>query len=218
MQTINPTATVLIVDDQELLRRGLASALVDYGLRQISEASTLSEALSHLSAGKYDLALVDIAAATDGVDVIRALRQQDSEIKILVFTLQDEMLYGDRAVRAGACAYVDKRAKPAKLLEAIERVLEGDFYFSDRLTKHLLRKASGGGDSRFRAPGESLTDRELDVFTMLGRGSTTREIASRLDVSVKTIETHRRNIMLKLGLQNSVQLVQRATHWLLEPN
>jgi DNA-binding NarL/FixJ family response regulator len=130
--------------------------------------------------------------------------------------MYDESLFGKRALRAGASGYLSKETETSEIITALRRVLAGKVYVSEKLSEHLLNRATGSGASIHDSPAELLSDRELQVFELIGQGMTTREIAERLHVSVHTVETHRQRIKTKLNLDTSAILSREATQWLLE--
>ena len=134
---------------------------------------------------------------------------------MLVASMHDETLFAERCLRAGAMGYVSKAVAPEQVLKAIHQVLDGDVYLSPKMTRRLLKGVAGGRQGEGSAI-ETLSDRELEVFAWIGRGHTTREVAEKLHLSSKTIETYRENIKSKLGLRTSVELMRRAVQWVLE--
>jgi DNA-binding NarL/FixJ family response regulator len=209
-------ARILIVDDHALVRRGLAGLIEDEGdLIVCGEAGSAAEALTAL-ATRPDLIIVDLSLQTGhGLDLIRQLKARDEELRILVLSMHDESLFAERVLRAGALGYVSKQEAPGQVISAIRQVLDDKVYLSQAMTERLLRRASGR-EADAVLPGDTLSDRELTVFQMIGEGLPTREIATRLHLSVKTIETYRENIKAKLGLKNSAELSRHAAQWVLE--
>lgn len=209
-------STVLIVDDHPIVRRGLAQVIeAEKDLAVCGEAADPDEALEIAREQQPHVAVVDIGLARgDGLELVRELRTHLPAVKALVLSLHDEAVYAERALRAGARGYIMKEAGGDEVVEAIRRVLSGDFYLSERMNARFLNRFASGGPAAGAKPVDALTDRELQVFRLIGRGRGTRDIAKELDLSVKTIETYRERIKRKLGLRNAVELVQRAVLWL----
>ncbi len=208
-------AGVLVVDDHPVARLGLIELLRGRaGLRACAEADDARTAYHALRAHHPQLVVLDIALRSGGgIELVRRLRDADGDVPLLVITSHHEPVYAERALRAGASGFISKRAPVDELLVAVQRVMEGDVYVSEALSGRLLNRIVHG--DRQRAGVESLSNRELEVFELIGRGKTTREIADRLHLSVKTIETYRENTKVKLDLRSSVELIREATQWLL---
>jgi DNA-binding NarL/FixJ family response regulator len=211
-------ARVLLVDDHALVRRGLADLVGDEpDLEVCGEAEDTSEAVACVAELHPDVVIVDLSLKTGhGLDLIKRLRAHDDGPAVLVLSMHDEALFAERALRAGALGYVNKQEAPAKVIEALRQVLAGKVYLSGTMTERLLKRAAGGAEAGVRLPGETLSDRELTVFDMIGQGLATREIAERLHLSIKTVETYREHIKAKLGLKNSAELSRHAAQWALE--
>ena len=224
--TDDPPATtkkrLLLVDDHPILRQGLASVLNQQThLCVCGEANDPAEALALAERLQPDLALVDLSLRNgDGVELLKDLRVRQPRLLTLVLSMHDEALYAERALRAGARGYVMKQEKLDRLLLAISRVLAGAIYVSDQVAARAVQRlAVGGVPGALEMPQsldsyvERLTDRELQVFRLIGRGLGTRLIADNLHLSRKTIESHREHIKTKLGLRDGSELVQRAIQW-----
>lgn len=211
------TATVLIIDDHPLIREGLAARVASQpDLAVCGEVSTISGALAVLEAETPDLAIVDLVLQDGhGLDLIKSIARKGYPTKVLVISAYDESIYAERVLRAGAQGYVNKRELHGSILDAIRAVLRGDRFLSPEITNRLVRQALGGHRER-GVSAEILTDRELMVFEMIGRGLSTRRIASRLNLSVHTVESHREKIRHKLDLNDGTELMRRAVEWVLE--
>ena len=211
-------ARVMIVDDHALIRRGLAELIAqEPDLEVCGEASDAGEALALLAKAKPDLLVVDISlGGVSGLELIKRARAKDERAKIVVSSMHDDDLYAERALRAGATGYVNKNEAPDKLVEAMQAVLRGGTFFSPAVTARLLQRAVGKQQDRPASYTSQLSDRELEVFEMIGQGVPTRGIAERLHLSVKTIETHREKIKAKLKLRSGVELGRAAVQWVLE--
>jgi len=206
---------VLIVDDHPVARYGIARLLEATGdLSICAEAADARAAYHAMRQHRPKLVLIDIALKHgEGIETIRRLRSVDGETPILVITSRQESVFAERALRAGAAGFLDKRSEVREVLEAVRRVLDGDLVVSEPLSGRLLNRLVQG-DGR-RTGIEALSDRELEVFELIGQGRTTRDIAEKLHLSVKTIETYRENAKVKLDLRSSVELIREAVHWSL---
>ncbi|MEO8428912.1 MAG: response regulator transcription factor, partial [Verrucomicrobiota bacterium] len=173
------------------------------------------EALVTLDKAKPDIMVVDISLKnSDGIELIKNIRATYPALPVLVLSMHEESLYAERALRAGAGGYIMKQEATGKVLTAIRSVLNGELYVSEKIKEKIVRHQVGGCQgAKARSPVEQLSDRELEVFGMLGRGRGTRQIAEQLHLSTKTVETYRANIMKKLDLQGATELVQQAFHW-----
>lgn len=208
-------ARVLIVDDHPLVREGLAARIAAQAdLEVCGTADSSEEALSLIRSARPALVLIDLALQrSSGLDLIKEIRANGQDAKILVLSAYDEALYAERALRAGADGYINKQELQVSVIEAIRTVLRGQLFMSAAVSQRLADRAL----ARSVAPGPSvLTDRELQVFERIGRGKTTREIAAELNLSIHTIESHREKIRLKLNLRNGTELQQRAVLWAVE--
>lgn len=210
---------VLLVDPHPVVRRGLREILSDE--RQIdivAEASSVDEAAARAAAERPDLVIVDVTLGPEsGLKLIARLRAESPKIRALVFSARDEALYAERALRAGADGYVGKRAEAGRILDAVRRVLGGHTALSGAMTERLIQRAVGASDEDARGI-KSLSDRELEVLRLIGRGLTTRGVAEELEISVKTVETHRENIKRKLGVDNAAALTRFAVAWVENPS
>jgi DNA-binding NarL/FixJ family response regulator len=152
-----------------------------------------------------------------GIELIKEILARNEEMKILVSSMHDEKLFAERCLNAGAMGYVNKQEAPENIVRAIRRILAGKVYVSEEMSERFLARMVRGEDLRERTSAtDSLSDRELEVFELIGRGHTTRQIAQDLHLSVKTIETYRENIKAKLSLANTTELMQHAVKWVLD--
>jgi DNA-binding NarL/FixJ family response regulator len=207
--------TILIVDDHPLVRRGLSALIASQpGLAVCGEAASCRAALEAIGQLHPDLVIVDLVlGADDGLDLVKAMRARHPGIPALVLSMHDESLYAERSLRAGALGYVTKQQLDDTVLVAIRRLLDGEMYLSDKLARQLAAKYVGGRTIETDSPLNALSDRELQVFRLIGQGRTTRQIAETLKLSIKTVESHREHIKNKLTLKSSAELAQRATQW-----
>jgi DNA-binding NarL/FixJ family response regulator len=209
---------ILVVDDHPLMRDAFRDLLEEErDLEIVGESESISKAVQLLEERKPDLLLVDISLEDgNGLELIKQARALLPEILIVVVSMHDERLYAERALRAGASGYVSKHEPADVILEGIRQVLSGHIFVSDRMQDRLLRRLQEGGEEVDRSAVESLSDRELEVFEMIGQGLATREIAAKLNLSVKTVDTHRHRIKEKLNIGSGSQLVRHAVRWSLE--
>jgi len=207
--------TILIVDDHPVLRRGLAVLIEsEPDLAVCAEAATCPAALEAIRESQPDLVIVDLELGEGhGLDLIKDMKKRHPEIPALVLSMHDESVYAERSLRAGARGYVTKQQLDDTVLVAIRRLLDGETYMSDKLEGRLAAKYIGGRKLETDSPLDALSDRELQVFRLIGQGRTTRQIAEALTLSIKTIESHREHIKQKLTLESSAELTQRATQW-----
>jgi len=206
---------IFVVDDHPIMRDGI-SQLIDQqaDLEVCGEASSAQEALGNLAAADPDLLLVDISlAGMDGIELIKIVRKREPRLPMLVLSMHEEALYAERAVRAGARGYVMKHASSETLLTAIRRVLDGKIALSPAMTDTLLEKMIPDGQAGDQSPIARLSDRELEIFKMIGHGLRPQRIAEELKVSVKTVETYYSRIKQKLGIRDASELLQKAIAW-----
>ena len=218
--TISNPTRVMLVDDHSLVRDGLAELINAQGdLHVCAQASDVSTALRLIREHKPELIVVDLMLRDgSGTELIKQVVELDSDIRILVCSMHDESLYAERVLAAGAMGYVSKQEPSRIVLEAIRRVLEGRVYTSEDIAERVVRRATGKSDAGEGSAIDVLSDRELEVLGLLGQGLSTREIAERLELSTKTIDTYRENIKVKLGLKNANELLRFAVAWTLDPS
>ena len=209
---------VLIVDDHPLMRQGLAQLINQQSdLAICGEAEDVPQALQQTSDLKPDVVIVDLSLrGSDGIELIRRLHLQYPQLPILVLSMHDEALYAERALKAGAWGYIMKQEATHQVLSAVRRVLAGEIHVSQLVSSRIMQGMVGGSGISKRSPLERLSDRELEVFRKIGRGATTKEIATELHLSVKTIETYCAHIKEKLRLQSQRELVQHAIQWIMQ--
>ena len=208
-------ARVLLVDDHPIVRQGLA-LLIDResDLCVCGEAEGAHSAFHAVATLRPDLVVLDISLnGPDGLDVLKEIRTKTTNLPVLILSMHDESIYAERAMRAGANGYIMKQEATEKVLVAIRRILQGEVYLSDRLTNTMLQQYMRGASPAKGSPLVNLTDRELEVFRLIGEGHGTRQIAEKLHLSVKTIESYQAHIKEKLSLRNARELVQHAIEW-----
>jgi DNA-binding NarL/FixJ family response regulator len=211
----NTIKRVLIVDDHPMMRQGLAQ-LIDNepDLKVVAEADTGGQGLDIVVAQKLDLALLDISLPDkNGLELIKDIRSVKADLPVLIVSMHDEALYAERVLRAGARGYIMKQEGGKKLLEAIRQVLGGQIYVSEKMSARILEAFSGRRPDQAASPVARLSDREFEVFQLIGQGKGTKEIAQHLNLSVKTVEVHRAKIKEKLSLVTATDLVRYAVRW-----
>jgi DNA-binding NarL/FixJ family response regulator len=209
---------VLIVDDHPLFREGMRQ-MIDRNppLIVCGEAATPAAALKAVEELEPDLVLVDISLdGGDGIDLIKTLKAKNEDLPILVISMHNESLYAERALRAGALGYVMKSEAARTVKAAIFKVLGGDIFLSDKMSASVLSRMIHGKNEPPVSAVEQLSDRELQVFQMLGEGKSSRQIAEELDLTIPTIHSFRTRIKEKLNFQNATELVVRANQWVME--
>ncbi|MCG6889950.1 MAG: response regulator transcription factor [Gammaproteobacteria bacterium] len=207
---------ILIVDDHPLVRAGLAQLIGDCpDLEVCAEAADMAEALKQIDSTNPDLAIIDLSlAGGSGLDLIEHIKARNLNILMLVASMHDEMLYAERVLAAGARGYINKQEAQDSIIRAIRQVLGGKVYLSEAMTERML---NGMVDLRTEKRNiDSLSNRELQVFELIGQGVPSSQIASQLNLSIKTIETHQAHIKRKLGLGSAHELNQRAIRWMMD--
>ncbi len=210
---------VLIVDDHPVVRHGLAGLINASGeLEVVGEASSSTEALQNLDQTNPDLIVIDLTLDEgSGIELIKQIKSRKPGIRMLVHSMHDERLFAERALRAGAMGYLNKADSAEHIVDALRQVMRGRVYLSTAMSNLVLNRVVRGQEEKVESsPVERLSDRELEVFTLMGRGLTTRQIAKKLHLSPKTIETHREHIKDKLNISNNNQLVRHSVQWVLE--
>lgn len=210
---------VLIVDDHPAVREALGLRISRQpDLEVCGEAADMAEAIQLFATSQPDVLVVDISLRSgSGLDLIKRLRDRDANVRILVWSMHSEALYARRVLHAGALGYINKDQATDRIVEAIRRVLEGKVWLSDAMTENLLQRSVGANTEAVDlSPVDTLSDRELEVFRLIGDGVKTATIAERLHLSVKTVETYRDRIRTKLNLTSGAELARAATQWGLE--
>jgi DNA-binding NarL/FixJ family response regulator len=206
---------VLIVDDHPLLRKGVGQLInQEKDLLVVGEAEDACKAITAIENTKPDVALIDITLnGVSGIELLKNVKARFPKLKMLVLSMHDESVYAHRALHAGASGYIMKQEGAEKVLTALRKVLRGEVYLSESMGDRLLHTLVHGRSSLTSSPVEELSDRELEVFSLIGQGHGTRPIAEKLHLSVKTIESHRAHIKEKLNLQTAAELVHHAIQW-----
>jgi len=216
----NNKRRVRLGEDHPIVRHGLRAMIDDEkDLSVCGEAATIAEAMPLLRKLRPDVAVIDIAlgGGDNGLDLIKQAHDDRPDLPLLALSMHDEAVYGERAIRAGAKGYIMKKEAMDKLLTAIHRVLAGEVYVSDTLAARLVNKLLHPASAKESEPGvQSLSEREFQVFRLIADGIGPSEIAQRLSLSVKTVETHREHIKEKLGLKSGAELTRYSLQWAME--
>ena len=213
--TANRKSKIFVVDDHPIVRQGLG-LLINREADMIvcGAAEEAQSALRAIPTLQPDVMVVDISlTGPDGLELVKTIRTRDANLPILVLSMHDESIYAERALRAGANGCIMKQEATEKVLVAIRRILRGDVYLSDRVSSKMLQQYVRGSTTARESPVADLSDRELEVFRLVGEGHGTRQIAEELHLSVKTVETYQAHIKEKLSLRNARELVQHAIEW-----
>lgn len=208
---------VFVVDDHPVVCQGLA-ALIDHepDLTICGGAEDVHDALPAITSVKPDIVVVDISLnGASGIELVKTIRAGSSKLPVLIFSVHDERIYAERALRAGANGYIMKQEAADKIISAIRVILGGEIYVSHRIANKVLQQFVRGSGPVEHSPVDGLTDRELQVFQLIGEGHSTRQIAEELNLSVKTVESYQAHIKEKLSLKNARELVQHAIQWSL---
>ena len=206
---------VFIVDDHPLVREGLANLINQQNdLMVCGQAEDAAQALAGIGASRAELALIDISLKTaSGLELVKDLKVHHPNVALIVLSMHDEMLYAERAIRAGARGYVMKRETTKEVLIAIRRVLQGDVYVSERVVNLMARRLGSPRKAAASSPVEQLSDRELEIFRLLGQGRTTSQIATDLHLSLKTVQAYCARAKEKFGVDSLTELLRAAIRW-----
>jgi DNA-binding NarL/FixJ family response regulator len=210
-----PPRRVLLIDDHPFMRAGLAQLInAQRDLTVCGEAGNPSEAFRSLAQVKPDLVLSDLTMpGRSGLEFIKDLRAVEPNLAVLVVSMHDEVVFAERALRAGARGYIMKEAGGENLLAAIRQVLRGEVYVSPRMSSRILNDLAARRPRGSNSPIERLTDREFEVFQLIGQGKSTRDVAEQLHLSSKTVDVHRSHLKAKLGLKGATALIRHAVRW-----
>ncbi|MDA0322213.1 MAG: response regulator transcription factor [Verrucomicrobia bacterium] len=212
------TVNVFLVDDHAIVRDGLRLLVESQDdMKVCGEAECPEEALRRIGRADANLLVADLKYNNgSGMEFIRELKARYPEVRVLVLSMHEESAYAERTLRAGASGYVMKSGLRGTLLEAIREIMDGRIYLSERMKDMIVRRSASGVVDPPGSGVDDLSNRELEVFDLLGSGASSREVADQLEVSVRTVHTHRERIKQKLGLANSAELMQRAVAWVLK--
>ncbi len=206
---------VFVVDDHPIIRQGLALMINrESDLAVCGEAQDAQTAIQAVATAKPDIMIVDISlTGPDGLDLLKDIRMRYPELPVLILSMHDEGIYAERALRAGAQGYIMKQEATEKVLVALRRILTREIYISERIANRMLQRYIGSRGAGRPSSIADLTDRELEVFRLIGEGHSTRRIAEELHISVKTVESYQAHIKEKLSLRSARELVQHAIQW-----
>ena len=212
---MNDNVKIFIVEDHPIFRMGLIELInLENDMKVCGEAEDVAEAKKKINALKPDLVVLDLLLQnSNGLDLINDLRKDGSKIPILVLSMHDELLHAQRCIFAGANGYIMKQEASSSVVGAIRNILAGNIHVSDKIITQIMYQARRGSGSLRQSPVGGLTDRELEVFQLIGKGMTPGDIARRLNLSVKTIGTHKENIKEKMGIKHGSELVRFAVLW-----
>jgi DNA-binding NarL/FixJ family response regulator len=211
---------VLVVDDHPIVRQGLSQLInQEPDLMVCGQAEDARTALDAIDPSQPDILIVDVSLdGPDGIELLKTIRAKDARLPVLILSMHDESLYAERALRAGANGYIMKQEATERVLVAIRQILSGEVYVSERMAKKMVQQFIGGSGVSKRSIIDELTDRELEVFRLIGQGHGTRQIAEELHLSVKTVESYYAHIKEKLSLKNARELMQHAVQWIESGN
>ncbi len=212
---------ILIVDDHPLLRQGIKQVIeLEEDLKVTGEASSANEAIDMINRDKPDIAIVDITLAgnVSGIELVKSINERFPDIKALVLTMHDESLYAERAIRAGARGYIMKEVASKNIINAIRTILNDELYLSENISKKIIDKLVRGSADTIGISVENLSNREFEIFQLIGNGFSTKEMAKKLNLSIYTVESHKKNIKEKLKLKNSSDLSKYAIQWVIMQN
>ena len=219
-EALNSTAKarVMIVEDHAVVLQGLSNLIDDEpDMTVVSGAESFEQAIDRIPQFKPDVVIVDITLGDrSGLDLIKQLHDEHPSLPVLALSMHDETLYAERALRAGAKGYIMKKEAMDKVMTAIRRVLGGEIYISEKMASRMVNKLIEGRSSGSATPLEQLSDREFEVFNLISQGIGPTEIANRLGVSVKTVETHREHVKQKLGLKSGAELTRFSLQWAMQ--
>jgi DNA-binding NarL/FixJ family response regulator len=213
--TTKKKKTVLVVDDHPIVRQGLALLInQEVDLAVCGVAEEMHSGLRAIQAARPDIVILDISLnGPDGLEMLKNIRISSPRLPVLILSMHDESIYAERALRAGANGYIMKQEATEKVLVALRRILSGEIYVSDRVSNHMLQHYVRGANLAEHSSLAELTNRELEVFRLIGEGHGTRQIAEALHLSIKTVESYQAHIKEKLSLRTARELVQHAIQW-----
>lgn len=212
---------ILLVDDHPIVRGGIAKYIEkEKGLLICGEAESANEAIRLINDTKPDVVIVDLSLKgdIDGIGLIKAIRVRYPKIHTLVLSIFEESVYAERAIRAGAKGYLQKSVSPDKIILAIHNIMDGKLYLSKNISDRMISKIVHGSSDNVGTNVDLLTDREFEIFQMIGNGYGTKEIAKRLNLSPHTIESHRKKIKEKISVRSTADLTKTAVQWIIAQN
>ena len=209
---------IMIVDDHPLLRQGIKKVIdMEKDLKVCSEAASANDAIDQIIKYEPDVIIIDITLSgnVNGIELIKTIRQRYPKIYTIVLTMHDESIYGERSLRAGARGYVVKEVASKNIVQAIRTVLNGDMYISEELSKKIVGRVVHDSGDTVGLSIENLTDREFEIFHLIGNGFSTKEIAGKFNISIFTVESHKKKIKEKLNFKDSPELIKNAIQWII---
>jgi DNA-binding NarL/FixJ family response regulator len=214
-QNLGVKKRILVVDDHPIIRQGLALMVNrEADLVVCGEAEDATGAMLVMASSRPDILIIDISLnGPDGLDLLKNVRTTHPTLPVLILSMHDESIYAERALRAGANGYIMKQEATEKVLVAVRRILNGEIYVSDRIANKMLKHYITGAGSLKNSSISDLSDRELEVFRLIGEGHGTRQIAEELHLSIKTVESYQAHIKDKLSLRSARELMQHAIQW-----
>lgn len=206
---------ILLIDDHPVMRFGLSQLIAaEDDMEVVAEAGTAAEAIGHIEGLEVDLAVVDISLPDkNGLELVKDIRAMEEETLTIVVSMHDEVVYAERALRAGAKGYIMKEEAAERLISAIRTVLDGGVFVSEAMSMRIVEAFSGKSSAKAGTPVEKLTDRELQVFELIGKGLGSKQIGDQLHISPRTVDAHRSHIKEKLGLRDANDLILHAVQW-----
>ncbi len=209
---------ILIVEDHPLMQKGIQMTLEsEMDFEVIDMVSSAEEAMKSVGKVKPDLAIIDISLPDmSGIELIKFFRTHEPDLRMLVVSRHDEELFAERSIRAGARGYIMKMQAGEQIVSAVRKIMNGGIFLSDSMSNKMLMGMASGAENQVMSPYERLSDRELEVFRMTGRGLTTKEISEKLRVSSKTVDSYKARIREKLNIDNSSNLLKEAVQWVRE--
>ena len=206
---------ILLVDDHPLIRKGIGLTLEESSVYEVCcQLSSAEEVIGSIGELKPDGAVIDISlTGMNGIELVKHIRSSDNDMKILMVSRHDEDLYAERAIRAGANGYLMKQVAAEELTNALDKIFNGGIYMSEEMSSRMLQQAMGKGPKGEQSPMDVLSDRELEVFELTGAGLSTKEIAEKIHVSAKTVETYKARLREKLGYESGHELTRAAIKW-----
>jgi DNA-binding NarL/FixJ family response regulator len=212
------TIKVMLVDDHPIVRQGLRDVLENTSdITVCSESGNANEAIAFINREKPDVVIVDIMldGNVNGIELVKSISERFPEIYTLVLSMHDESIYAERAIKAGARGYLMKDVAPRNIADAIRTIKRGDLYLKDDLSKKILEKMLNKNSDQKTVSTDRLTNRELEIFQYIGNGCSIKEIAQKLNLSIYTVESHRRSIKVKMNIKTSADLTKNAIQWVI---
>lgn len=209
---------IVIVDDHPSTRDGLTARIqLEADMTVCGEAAEVNEAFALICEKRPDIAVIDVSLKTgNGIDLIKQINAQNLKTRMLVWSMYEDSLYAERSLRAGAMGYINKKNATSEIVDAIRKVMHGEVYLCPEMSTRLLSRVVLGQKAAGKSPADALSDRELQTFSLIGQGRNTADIAERMQLSPKTIETYRARIKEKLALDDMAALTREAVQWVIE--